>query len=240
MKDPPALKSNGGSCVEAAVISDEEVVARVRAGEIELFELLLRRYNQRVYRTARAVLRNDAEAEDVTQEAWVRAFSHLDQFEHRARFSTWLTRIALHEAWSRARRSRRFEDPPVTAAEGAEPAIPSSPSNPESETAGREIRSHVEAAVESLPEGYRVVFVLREIEELSTAETAEALDLSEDVVKTRLHRARAMLRRALLERAGPTIGTSFSFLGARCDRMTRHVMEEIRRKAVDPIERRVP
>jgi RNA polymerase sigma-70 factor (ECF subfamily) len=238
MKDQSPLERTGGANVEAAVISDEEIIGRVRAGEIELFELLLRRYNQRVYRSARAVLRNDAEAEDVAQEAWVRAFSHLDQFEHRSRFPTWLTRIALHEAWSRARRSRRFEDPPVTADEGAEGTVPSA-ADPESEAAGREIRSQLEAAVEALPEGYRVVFVLREMEELSTAETAEALELSEDVVKTRLHRARAMLRRDLLARAGPTIATSFAFLGARCDCMTRNVMARIRQTTADRIARRI-
>ena len=117
----------------------------------------------------------------------------------------------------------------MSAVDGAGGAMASA-ADPESEAARREIRSQVEAAVEGLPESYRVVFVLREMEELSTAETAETLELSEDVVKTRLHRARAMLRRDLLARAGPTISTSYAFLGNRCDRMTAVVMAEIRRR----------
>lgn len=205
--------------------SDEEIVARVRAGETDLFALLLQRYNQRVYRMARAVLRDDAEAEDVTQEAWVRAFRHLDQFERRARFSTWLTRIALYEALARARRARRFVDisdgeTRVTGRTARE--------NPEKDASDRELRSHLEAAVETLPDPYRVVYVLREIEELSTAETAESLEVSEETIKTRLHRARAMLRRELLGRVGPILGRAFPFLGGRCDRMVERVMGRIR------------
>jgi RNA polymerase sigma-70 factor (ECF subfamily) len=216
-----------GVAQEATVLSDEEIVGRVCAGERDLFELLLRRYNQRVYRTARAVLRNDAEAEDVTQEAWLRAFVHLDQFEGRARFSTWLTQIALHEAWSRMRRSKKFEDPDVTPPEDRA-TEETGTRDPETDASGREVRSHLESAVEGLPDSYRLVFVLREIEELSTAETAASLQITEDVVKTRLHRARAMLRRDLLERAGPSIARTFPFLGSRCDGMVERVMTMIR------------
>ncbi len=211
---------------EAAAPTDEEIVRRVCAGERDVFGLLMRRYNQRVYRTARAVLRDDVEAEDVTQEAWLRAFSHLSQFEGRARFSTWLTRIALHEAWSRGRRARKFEEP---AAQGAEePAVNDASGDPETRASGQEVRSYLESAIEGLPDAYRLVFVLREIEELSTAETAETLQITEDVVKTRLHRARAMLRRELLASAGPTIARTFPFLGSRCDRMVERVMTVIR------------
>jgi RNA polymerase sigma-70 factor (ECF subfamily) len=208
-----------------AILTDEEAVDRVRGGEIELFELLLRRYNQRVYRTARAVLRDDAEAEDATQEAWLAAYRHLDQFEGRAKFSTWLTRIVLREAWARSRKKNRATED--TMSEREEPAAESTPT-PEEDATAREVRDYLDSAVEALPEEYRTVFVLRAIEELSTAETAESLDLSEENVKVRLHRARAMIRRELLQRAGPGIATMYPFLGARCDRMVMNVMSRIR------------
>ncbi|MEX1246445.1 MAG: RNA polymerase sigma factor [Thermoanaerobaculia bacterium] len=221
---------------ERDAFSDEEVVRRVRAGQIDLFEILMRRYNQRVYRLARAVLRTDSEAEDVTQEAWVRAYAHLDQFEGRAGFSTWLGRIAIHEAWARMRRSRRFETrEPDPSGEDREMKNASVDPNPEGAAFGREVRLLVEAAVEALPEGYRTVFVLRQIEELSTAETAECLELSEETVRTRLHRARSALRQQLLEKAGPGIRQAFPFLGRRCDRMVESVLARVRR-----IESEVP
>ncbi len=190
----------------------------------------MRRYNQRVYRLARAVLRNDSEAEDVTQEAWVRAYAHLDQFAGRAAFSTWLSRIALHEAWARARRGRRSETlEPDPGAEGREMKQASGSPDPEGAAFGREVRALVEAAVEALPERYRTVFTLRHIEELSTAETAELLELSEETVKTRLHRARSALRQELLLGAGVGIKQAFPFLGNRCDRMVESVLARIKR-----------
>lgn len=211
-------------------LSDEEVVQRVRAGQVDVFGALMRRYNQRVYRLARAVLRSDSEAEDVTQEAWVRAYQHLDQFAGRAAFSTWLSRIALHEAWARVRRSNRFEAiEPDPRGDGGEMKQVSVDPEPEGEVFGREVRSLLEAAVEALPESYRTVFTLRHIEELSTAETAECLELSEETVKTRLHRARSALRRELLTKAGTEIKHAFPFLGHRCDRMVELVLARIKR-----------
>lgn len=209
-------------------LSDSEIVGGVRAGRIEMFETLMRRYNQRVYRLARAVLRSDSEAEDVAQEAWVRAWAHLDQWEGRASFSTWLCRIALHEAWARRRRAARVE-PLETERGGDRPMTEpvASSAGAEGEVYGSEIRTLLESAVESLPENYRTVFVMRQMEELSTEETARCLEISEDSVKVRLHRARAALQRQLLERAGPGIRGSFPFLGARCDRMVASVMSRI-------------
>lgn len=208
--------------------SDDDVIARVRAGETELFELLMRRYNQRVYRLVRAVLRADGEAEDVVQDAWVRAFTHLDQFAGRAAFSTWLSRIALHEAWARARRGRRFQAiEPDAAGETFEMKQVSRDPDPEGLAASGEVRSILEAVIENLPDTYRTVFVLREVEELSTTETAEALELSEEAVKTRLHRARAVLRRELLLKAGTGIRQAFPFMGPRCDRMVETVMARV-------------
>src|SRR5262249_43830801 len=160
--------------------SDGEVVQQVLAGQVDQFEILMRRYNQRVFRLVRSMVRTDSEAEDVVQEAWVRAYSHLDQFAGRSAFSTLLSRIAIHEAWARLRRGKRFEaleDHP--SGEGRELNVTASDTDPEGDAFGREVRSLVEAAVDALPESYRTVFVLRQIEELSTAETAECLELSE-------------------------------------------------------------
>lgn len=215
---------------EALLLADEEIVRRVLAGETDSFDILLRRHNQRVYRAVRAVLRDDAEAEDVTQEAWVRAFSHLDQFESRSRFATWLTRIAVYEAWARARRRRRVD--PMDDREGSEMTMSSGIRDPEMQASNGELRASLESAIEALPDPYRLVFVLREVEQLSTAETAESLEVSEETVRTRLHRARAHLRRQLLAKIGPTMTLAFPFLGARCDRMTRNVMARVR--AVPP------
>jgi RNA polymerase sigma-70 factor (ECF subfamily) len=220
---------------ETNAFSDAEIVERVRAGRIDLFEVLMRRYNQRVYRLARAVVGSDSEAEDLAQEAWVRAWSHLSQWEGRASFSTWLCRIALHEGWARRRKGKRTE--PLEAAvergseskggerEMREPASPEE--GAEGSLYGAEIRSLLEDAVESLPDTYRTVFVLRHLEELSTEETAQCLEISEEAVKVRLHRARAALQRSLLERAGPGIRQAFPFLGARCDRMVATVLGRI-------------
>jgi RNA polymerase sigma-70 factor (ECF subfamily) len=213
---------------EPKALSDAEIVEGVRAGRIQMFETLMRRYNQRVYRLARAVLRSDSEAEDVTQEAWVRAWAHLGQWEGRASFSTWLCRIALHEAWARRRRAARVE--PLEIEKGGERTMrePMAPaSDADGAVYGSEVRSLLEEAVESLPDNYRTVFVLRQMEELSTEETARCLEISEDAVKVRLHRARAALQRELLERAGPGIRQSFPFLGVRCDRMVASVMARI-------------
>lgn len=211
-------------------LSDGEVIRRVRAGDVDLFEVLMRRYNQRVYRIARAILGSDTEAEDLAQEAWVRAYEHLGDFAGRAAFSTWLIRIVLHEGWARARRGRRLEALRPEEEDGGKPMkVETTPSGPETEVLSREIRSMIETAMETLPEAYRTVFVMREVEELSTAETADCLELSEEAVKTRLHRARASLRRELLALAGGQARSAFPFLGIRCDRMVDRVLSRIQR-----------
>ena len=210
-------------------LSDDEVVARVLAGETALFEVLMRRYNQRVYRAARAVLGNDLEAEDVMQDAYVRAFAHLAQFESRASFATWLTRIAVHEALARARRAGRQEsldaDPEPPALSAVVPIV--AHRDPERRMFDSEMKDFLEAAIGGLPSAYRTVFVLRDVEGMSTADTAEALGVSEDVVKTRLHRARGLLRDALYERAGASTPAAFQFEAPRCDRVVAAVMRRI-------------
>jgi RNA polymerase sigma-70 factor (ECF subfamily) len=159
---------------EAAGATDAEVVDRVRRGETELFEVLMRRYNQKLYRAARSVFPSDpGEAEDVVQDAWVRAFAHLSQFEGRSSLPTWLVRITLHEAWARARRLRRSEplgdvdaDAPDATKRRKEFTmnVASPAPDPETDAAGTEMRGILEAAVAALPEGYRTVFVLRAVE----------------------------------------------------------------------------
>lgn len=207
-------------------LSDEEIVARVRAGEVALYELLMRRYNQRLYRVSRAILRNDGEAEDVMQEAWVRAYEHLGQFAGRAPFSAWLTRIAVHEALARLRASGRSHS--LDAAEGdTSMDLAASAPSPEQNASGSELRAILEEAVLSLPERYRLVVMLRGVEELTTAETAAALDLSEDNVKVRLHRGHGMVRDWLLERAGSHAHEAFPFMGVRCDRMVNAVLSRL-------------
>jgi RNA polymerase sigma-70 factor (ECF subfamily) len=203
-------------------LSDEEIVARVVDGDTGLFELIVRRYNQRLFRTTRAILRNDGEAEDVMQEAYVRAFVNLDQFAGEAKFSTWLTKIAVYEALGRLRRAKRKEELQETMDSG---------DSPERAAYGRELQSAIESAVDALPPMYRTVFVLREVEDMSVTETADCLGITEESVKTRCHRARSLLRRRLERAIGVAAVHAFSFLGPRCDRMTASVMERIRKGA---------
>ncbi len=211
-----------------SALSDEDVVGRVIGGQTALFEVLMRRHNQRLYRAARAILRDDRDVEDVMQQAYVNAYTHLRQFDGRAKFSTWLTRIAVHEALARARRAGRYLPLDENDAPDVEPFMTTrGTADPERQAFGRELASLLEAAVLTLPDGNREVFVLRDIEGMSTAETAECLNVSEDVVKTRLSRARAALRRELFERAGLAAGNAFQFHLSRCDRLVAAVFERI-------------
>lgn len=210
-------------------LSDEDVVARVRAGDTPLFEIVMRRYNQRLFRAARAILRDDADAEDAVQQAYLAAYAHLDQFAGAARFSTWLTRIAIREALGKLRtRKRRGE---VALDDGAEESMgkgdAKEPASPEAEAERRELGGILEAAVDALPESYRVVFMMREVEQLSTQETADCLELSEEAVKVRLHRARGMLREGLFAKVDRSLGSTFPFLGARCDRIVAAVLAKL-------------
>jgi RNA polymerase sigma-70 factor (ECF subfamily) len=207
-------------------LADDDLVARVRAGETALYEALMRRYNQRLFRAIRSVIRDDAEAEDVLQDAWVRAFEHLAQFEGRSSFSTWITKIAIYEALGRVRKAKRFS----ALDEGGEEMHWHSGDNPEQTALRGEIGRALQAAVDALPANYRPVFVLREAEGMSTAETAECLGLTEEAVKTRLHRSKAMLRREITERIGPAVAQVYAFLGVRCDRVVAGVMRRVRQR----------
>jgi RNA polymerase sigma-70 factor (ECF subfamily) len=207
--------------------SDEAIIEQVLNGNTALFELLMRRHNERVYRAARAIVRDEREAEDVMQQAYVNAYTHLAQFNGNAQFSTWLTRIAVNEALSRVRRQDRFE-PFEDESSNVTPFIAHDPAeNPERQTFVRELRQLLEWAIDELPDGMREVFMLRDVEGLSTSEVAQCLGVSEDVVKTRLSRGRATLRRLLLDRAGASAPDAFRFYRPRCDRIVAQVLARI-------------
>ena len=207
--------------------SDEDVIRRVLEGNTAVFELLMRRYNERVYRAARSIVRDEQEAEDVMQQTYVNAFTHLRQFNGMAKFSTWLTRIAINESLARVRRQGKYEafDDDLS---NVEPFMSRNPSeNPERQALTGELRGLLEWAIDKLPDGMREVYVLREVEGLSTSEAAQCLGVSEDVVKTRLSRSRAVLRRALLDRTGATAPEAFRFYRPRCDRVVAQVLTRI-------------
>jgi RNA polymerase sigma-70 factor (ECF subfamily) len=180
----------------------------------------MRRHNQRIYRAARAVVKDESEVEDVMQQAYINAFTHLDQFEDRAQFSTWLTRIALNEAFGRRKKMRPGNEELMDTHK-------SPLADPERQAYAQELNRVLEDAVDALPEGYRTVFMLRDIEGLSTSETGEGLGLGDEAVKTRLHRARAMVRRAVTARIGATTADAFQFHAVRCDRVVMKVLDRV-------------
>ena len=219
-------KTSSAVAVRDTDPNDAEVIRQVLQGNTAMFELLMRRYNERVYRAARSIVRDEQEAEDVMQQAYVNAFTHLRQFNGSAQFSTWLTRIAINEALARVRRRGRYEV--FDELSNVEPFMSRSPAeNPERQAFTGELRGLLEWAIDTLPDGMREVFVLREVEGLSTSEAAEALDVSEDVVKARLSRGRAALRRVLLDRTGAAAPDAFRFYRPRCDRVVANVLARI-------------
>jgi RNA polymerase sigma-70 factor, ECF subfamily len=205
--------------------SDEQVVSRVLAGETALYELLMRRYNRLLYRVARGILRDDAEAEDVMQDAYVRAYQHLASFEGRARFATWLTRIAVHEALGRSRKRSRLQSLDISEEPTGDvmKSTTSTDRTPEQQAYNRELGDVLEKAILALSEDHRLVFMLRDVEGMSTEETAEALNLTQENVKVRLHRAHAALRKQLHSAVGATAAGCFQLHAVRCDRVVKNV-----------------
>lgn len=217
--------------------TDLEVIQRVKAGDTALYEIILRRYNRRLYLVTRAILRDDAKAEDVMQDAYVRAYQHLCQFAGSALFSTWLTRIAVHEALRRLRLRNRSEqlDDSQYDEEGSISIVEPSP-DPEQRASIAELGQLLEEAVLGLPDQYRTVVMLRDVEEMSTSETAAALDLTEQNVKVRLHRGRAMMRDWLFARVGGNGKDAFSFMGVRCDRVVLGVFGGLRALSANDLQ----
>jgi len=216
-------------------ITNESLVKRVLEGDTALFEVLMRRHNQRLYRIARAVLREDGEAEDVMQDAYVKAYEHLHQFEGRASFSTWLSRIALYAAIARLRRRKRVVELDTIPDSEKETmhSLQSSAPSPEYEASSAEIRRLLEQEVDALPDNYRAVFVLHDVEDVDVAEVADILDISPENVKTRLHRAHMLLRKRLYLRTGAQSHEAFLFHASRCDRVVKAVFARLESRKHD-------
>jgi RNA polymerase sigma-70 factor (ECF subfamily) len=210
-------------------MSDHELVAAIRLGSEALFEQVMRRYNQRLFRLARSILRDDGEAEEAVQETYVKGFFRLGEFRGANSLGAWLARICQNEALTRRRKAehgvRRMDaDELERAASRADDA--DSPA-PEDSTQQAQLKALLEAAIDELPEPLRMAFVLREVEQLSVRETADCLDIPPATVKTRIFRARRHLRRSLGRRVAGAVKDAFSFAGARCDRIVAGSLERI-------------
>lgn len=213
-------------------LPDEALIARLRAGDTGAYEILLRRYNRRLFRVTRSILRDDDDAQDAMQEAYVRAFTRLGDFRAPGNFGAWLTRIAVNEALMKKRSDKRFAPrdaaPRHDEEEGdAMAQRPAPGAGTEDLAANGELRRLIEAAVDRLPEGFRTVFVLRAIEQLSVEETAGCLGIPAATVKTRFHRARGLMQQALTRHIDAAGLTAFDFAGARCDRMVAAVLARL-------------
>ncbi len=211
-------------------LAEDELVALAQRGERGAFAGIMQRYNQRLFRVARSVVRDDHEAEDVLQEAYTRAFANFAGFRGESALATWLTTITLNEARGRLRRRRNnvgLEAVEAAQQESGRVIMFPSPfgnASPEADAARTEARRLLERAVDDLPEGFRAVFIMRGVDELSVEETAQALGLKPETVKTRLHRARRLLRESLDAKLGSAVKEAFPFMGARCNRITERVL----------------
>jgi RNA polymerase sigma-70 factor (ECF subfamily) len=214
-------------------VSERKLVERAKGGDPSAFRAIMERHNRRLYRLARAVMRDDSEAEDVVQETYLRAFTNLAKFRGESSLATWLTRIALNEALGRKRKQRAtvtlasVETAQETSAQIIQfPAMNTEP-DPERSAARHEIRKLLERAMDALPEPFRLVFVMRDVEEMSIEETASHLGIRPETVKTRLHRARRLLRQSLDGQLASTLKGMFPFAGARCARITAAVLNRL-------------
>jgi RNA polymerase sigma-70 factor (ECF subfamily) len=233
-KYEPMQAKNAARSPDLATLDDVALVQLARQRNADAFRIIMQRNNQRLYRVARSLLRDDSEAEDVVQQAYVNAFGSLDSFRGDASLPTWLTRITLNEALGRLRRQRSMVDLAVLdadSANGTSQVIPfplmSESTDPERAVAQAQIRHLIERAIDDLPEIFRVVFVMRDVEDMSIEETADYLGLPPATVKTRLHRARRQLRRALDEKLASTLTEAFPFNGRRCQRTTDKVLQRL-------------
>ena len=213
-------------------IADTELVQRAIARDEVAIRSIMQANNRRLYRLARGILRNDSEAEDVVQETYVRALTHLQDFRGDSSLATWLSRIAMNEALGRLRRQRpgvELSSLPPGTLEAQIIQFPNSATSedPEKTMAQREIQRVVEHAIDELPDNFRIVFITRVIEGMNVEETAEILGLKPETVKTRLHRARSMLRENVEKKIGPVVMEAFPFAGKRCERLTVAVLKRL-------------
>jgi len=216
--------------ITAAAGGDAELVRRALGRDEAAVRAIITANNRKLYRLARGILRNDGEAEDVVQETYVRAFTHLEDFRGDSSLATWLARIAMNEALGRLRHRRpgvEWSSLPEGALEAQIIQFPLVSTDPEKSMAQREIQRVVEQAIDELPEGFRLVFITRVIEGMNVEETAEILGLKPETVKTRLHRARNLLRDNVEKKIGPLIMEAFPFAGKRCERLTETVLRRL-------------
>jgi RNA polymerase sigma-70 factor, ECF subfamily len=206
-------------------LSDNQIVERILAGDTDLYHMILQRYSRRLYRVTWAIVQDEHEADDVVQETYVRAYEHLAQFAGRSLFSTWLTRIAIHEAWHRMKRRRKQVD--IDAAAASFRKADRVSHTPEQAALAMEARTILEKAIGALPEAQRSVFVMHFLEEMSAEEIADCLEITEEAVKMRFMRARQRLRRSLYKLARATDSKAFQFLGEQCDRATEKALSRI-------------
>jgi RNA polymerase sigma-70 factor (ECF subfamily) len=204
---------------------DEELVKKIVTGEKQLFEIIIRRYNQRLYRIGMSILNNDLEVEEAMQAAYISAYEHLSRFEHRSRFGTWLTRIMLNECY----KARRDHTRSVNIPEDSQNFI--NMSTPENAIASKQLQQALQNAITGLPEKYRLVFILREIEDLSIRETADVTGIQTSNVKVRLNRAKAMLRQTLNLQMKDSI---YPFHLTRCDKIVSNVMTYVNPQPPQP------
>ncbi|MEP9399470.1 RNA polymerase sigma factor [Mesorhizobium sp. KR2-14] len=221
-----------GDAVRIVAADDLDLTRRALARDGHAFRTIMRKYNQRLYRIARGVFPNNSEAEDIVQEAYVRAFANLGSFRGESTLATWLSRIVINEALGRLRKKQRAAEVPVSGDRAAEAEIIQFPLggglvDPERTMAQRQILQLVERATDNLPDLYRAVFMARVIEGLSVDETADLLNIRPETVKTRLHRARALVRKELDAQIGPVLLDAFPFAGRRCERLATAVMKRL-------------
>jgi RNA polymerase sigma-70 factor (ECF subfamily) len=206
---------------------ENEVIDRIIKGEKELYEVIMRKYNQRLYRIARSIIKNESEIEDVLQETYIKAFIHLNQFEGRSQFSTWLTRILINQANACLLKRRKLQNSvSEDISENIKDEVSSFEAAPDQQMVNKELKKYLEDAIDHLPENLRAVYIMREVEGLSVAETSECLSISVENVKTRLHRSKAMLKEFLFAKAKGDLDV-FRFGLERCDRLVMAVLYQV-------------
>jgi RNA polymerase sigma-70 factor (ECF subfamily) len=220
--------------------SDLDIAGRIAGGDQSAFELMMRRHNRPLYRAARSILKDDAEAEDALQDAYLLAYRHIEKFRGESTLSTWLMRIVVNEAIARSRKGRRrakiirLDGDAEWENETAEASMEeTTPEQPETAAMRADARRMLERQIDALPDAFRTVFVLRALEEMTVEETATCLDIPEATVRSRFFRARGLLREALAREIDFVHGTAFSFDGARCDRIVAGVLERVRNLQTD-------
>lgn len=216
----------------ATPLSDSELAERIGRGDCGAFEAMMRQHNRRLYRVARAILHDDAEAEEVLQESYLLAYQHIQGFQGKSKLSTWLTRIVINEALQRVRKlkSRRVVIPFAQVESGEEAMTTNAetkPETPENASMRAQMRRLLEREIDSLPVAFRTVFILREVEEMTVEETAECLDLPPATVRSRLFRAKAQLRESLAREMDMATADTFEFAGARCDRVVAGALARV-------------